>query len=250
MNDVTENREIDEDTSAIVEPAEPAVMDGQHRRLLEALLFASATPLTEATLFERLPEGAAVKELLADLGEEYANRGVNLVKVGKGWAFRTAVDLAPMLTIERVSKRKLSRAAIETMAIVAYHQPVTRAEIEEIRGVSLSRGTMDVLFEAGWIRPRGRRRTPGRPVTWGTTEGFLDQFGLENLDDLPGLDDLKAAGLLDSRPAIATLDRKTKEAVAAEVEAAGEEEDEVDLAEDELEEGDDGFGPLEQANDR
>ncbi|MDA0239884.1 MAG: SMC-Scp complex subunit ScpB [Proteobacteria bacterium] len=229
---------------------EPAVMDGQHRRLLEALLFASATPLTEATLVERLPEGAAIKELLADLSEDYANRGVNLVKVGKGWAFRTAVDLAPMLTIERVSKRKLSRAAIETMAIVAYHQPVTRAEIEEIRGVGLSRGTMDVLFEAGWIRPRGRRRTPGRPVTWGTTEGFLDQFGLENLDDLPGLDDLKAAGLLDSRPAIATLDRKTKEAVAAEAEASGEEDEEVVLDEDELEDGDDGLGPPEQANDR
>ena len=253
MNDVTENNEvteIEEDISRSVESTEPPVIDGQHRRLLEALLFSSATPLTEATLAERLPDDAEIKALLSDLGEDYANRGVNLVKVGKGWAFRTAVDLAPMLTIERVSKRKLSRAAIETMAIVAYHQPVTRAEIEEIRGVGLSRGTMDVLFESGWIRPRGRRRTPGRPVTWGTTEGFLDQFGLENLDDLPGLDDLKAAGLLDSRPAIATLDRKTKEAVAAEAEAASEEEDEVDLAEDELEEGDDGFGPLEQANDR
>lgn len=246
MNDTAEVTELPEE-SDIEEVVE---IDGQHRRLLEALLFASATPLTEANLAERLPEDANLDVLIADLAEDFANRGVNLVKVGKGWAFRTAVDLAPQLTIERVSKRKLSRAAVETLAIVAYHQPVTRAEIEEIRGVGLSRGTMDVLFEAGWIRPRGRRRTPGRPVTWGTTEGFLDQFGLEALDDLPGLDDLKAAGLLDTRPAIATLDRVTKEAVEAEAqeEAENEESEALDLAEDPLDEGDD-LQPFEQAND-
>ncbi len=180
-------------------------IDGQHLRLAEALIFASADPVTEAVLKDRLPDGADVPALLKELRETYKARGVNLCKVGKAWAFRTAPDLGPMLNIERTVSRKLSRAAMETLAIVAYHQPVTRAEIEEIRGVSLSKGTLDMLFEAGWIRPRGRRRTPGRPVTWGTTEAFLDQFALESLDDLPGLDELKAAGLLDKRPAIQTL---------------------------------------------
>ena len=174
----------------------------QHRRLLEALLFASAGPVADSALSENLPEDADVPALLTDLAEEYSNRGVNLVKIGKGWGFRTAPDLASLLTIERVSKRRLSRAAIETLAIVAYHQPVTRTEIEEIRGVGLSKGTMDILFEAGWIRPRGRRRTPGRPVTWGTSEEFLDQFGLESLDELPGVEELKSTGLLDSQPPI------------------------------------------------
>ena len=135
----------------------------------------------------------------------YKNRGVNLVKAGKNWAFRTAPDVRAQLVVEKEMTRKLSRAAVETLAIVAYHQPITRAEIEEIRGVSVSRGTLDVLLEAAWIQPRGRRRTPGRPVTWGTTESFLDHFGLEGLDDLPGLDDLKASGLIDKRPAIQTL---------------------------------------------
>ena len=135
----------------------------------------------------------------------YKSRGVNLVKAGKNWAFRTAPDIRAQLVVEKEMNRKLSRAAVETLAIVAYHQPITRAEIEEIRGVSVSRGTLDVLLEAAWIRPRGRRRTPGRPVTWGTTESFLDHFGLEELDDLPGLDDLKASGLIDKRPAIQTL---------------------------------------------
>ena len=135
----------------------------------------------------------------------YKSRGVNLVKAGKNWAFRTSPDIRVQLVVEKEITRKLSRAAVETLAIVAYHQPITRAEIEEIRGVSVSRGTLDVLLEAAWIRPRGRRRTPGRPVTWGTTESFLDHFGLENLDDLPGLDDLKASGLMDKRPAIQTL---------------------------------------------
>ena len=174
-------------------------------RRLEAMLFASAEPLSENILLSRLPEGAELGPLLEELQATYANRGVNLVQRGKGWAFRTAPDIAPFFTLERETPRKLSRAAIETMAIVAYQQPITRAEIEEIRGVALSKGTMDILLEAGWIRPRGRRRVPGRPVTWGTTEHFLDFFGLEGLDALPGIDELKATGLLDRRAGMSTI---------------------------------------------
>ena len=180
-------------------------VDPQHLRLLEALIFASADPVPEKAMADRLPDDADIPALILALRALYEGRGVELRKVGTAWAFRTAEDLGPMLNVERTVSRKLSRAALETMAIVAYHQPVTRAEIEEIRGVSLSKGTIDNLFEAGWIKPKGRRRTPGRPVTWGTTEGFLDQFGLENLDDLPGLEELKAAGLLDKRAAIASI---------------------------------------------
>ena len=176
-----------------------------HLRLLEALLFASENPIPEKVIADRLPEGVDIQTLLRKLTAMYKNRGVNLVKAGKNWAFRTAPDVRAQLVVEKEMTRKLSRAAVETLAIVAYHQPITRAEIEEIRGVSVSRGTLDVLLEAAWIRPRGRRRTPGRPVTWGTTESFLDHFGLEGLDDLPGLDDLKASGLIDKRPAIQTL---------------------------------------------
>jgi segregation and condensation protein B len=176
-----------------------------HLRLLEALLFASENPIPEKVIADRLPEGVDIQTLLGKLTAMYKNRGVNLVKAGKNWAFRTAPDVRAQLVVEKEMIRKLSRAAVETLAIVAYHQPITRAEIEEIRGVSVSRGTLDVLLEASWIRPRGRRRTPGRPVTWGTTESFLDHFGLEALDDLPGLDDLKASGLIDKRPAIQTL---------------------------------------------
>lgn len=189
--------------------------DFRHLRLLEALLFASPEPLGAAQLARHLPEQADLDSLLAELSRLYANRGVNLVQVGERWAFRTAADLAPMMRIERKSERKLSGAALETLAIVAYHQPVTRGEIEEIRGVALSKGTLDTLLEAGWVKPKGRRRTPGRPVTWGTTEAFLDHFGLENLDALPGVGDLKAAGLLDSRPAIATRGARSLLAEAA-----------------------------------
>ena len=174
-------------------------------RRLEAMLFASAEPLSENILLSRLPEGTELGPLLEELQATYANRGVNLVQRGKGWAFRTAPDIAPFFTLERETPRKLSRAASETMAIVAYQQPITRAEIEEIRGVALSKGTMDILLEAGWIRPRGRRRVPGRPVTWGTTEHFLDFFGLEGLDALPGIDELKATGLLDRRAGMSTI---------------------------------------------
>ncbi len=169
----------------------------QHLRMLEALLFAGAEPLSEGFLDERLPDGTDVEALLRELQSAYAGRGVNLVRVAGKWAFRTASDLSFLLAPEAVEPRKLSRAALETLAIVAYHQPVTRAEIEEVRGVSISRGTLDVLMEAGWIRMRGRRRSPGRPVTYGTTEEFLNHFGLETVRDLPGLEELKGAGLLD-----------------------------------------------------
>jgi segregation and condensation protein B len=167
-------------------------------RILEALLFAAAAPLDEKVLASRLPAGTDVHPLLQQLQREYAPRGVNLVRVGGKWTLRTATDLAWLLTHESVVTRKLSRAAIETLAIVAYHQPVTRAEVEEIRGVSTSKGTLDVLLETGWIRLRGRRKAPGRPVTYGTSEAFLSHFGLDTLGDLPGLDELKGAGLVDA----------------------------------------------------
>jgi segregation and condensation protein B len=171
----------------------------QHLRLLEALVFAGAQALDEKELAERLPNDADVARLLADLGELYASRGVNLVKVAGGYAFRTAPDLSEKLRIEKPVTRKLSRAAIETLAIIAYHQPVTRAEIEQVRGVGLSKGTLDLLFEQNWIKPMGRRRAPGKPVTWGTSDFFLEHFGLASLDDLPGQEEMKAAGLLDAR---------------------------------------------------
>jgi segregation and condensation protein B len=166
-------------------------------RILEALLFAAGEPLDEKALAARLPAGVDVRALLTELQNEYASRGVNLVRVGGKWSLRTAGDLAWLLTREMVVTRKLSRAAIETLAIVAYHQPVTRAEIEEIRGVTTSKGTLDVLLETGWIRLRGRRKAPGRPVTYGTTEAFMSHFGLDALADLPGIDELKGAGLID-----------------------------------------------------
>lgn len=168
-------------------------------RIVEALLFAAAQPLDEAALAERLPRGADLRSLLMTLQAFYAPRGVNLVRVAGKWAFRTADDLSFLLHRETTDERKLSRAALETLAIVAYHQPVTRAEIEEIRGVTVAKGTIDLLMETGWLRIRGRRKVPGRPVTFGTTPAFLDHFGLEAIGDLPGLDDLKAAGMLDGR---------------------------------------------------
>ena len=166
-------------------------------RLLEAMLFAASDPLDEATLKRALPDGVDVKFSLVQLQQEYATRGVNLVRVGKKWTFRTANDLSWLLTKQTIETRKLSRAAIETLAIVAYHQPVTRAEVEEIRGISAAKGTLDVLLETGWVRPRGRRKAPGRPITYGTSEDFLSHFGLEEVGDLPGLDELKGAGLLE-----------------------------------------------------
>jgi segregation and condensation protein B len=166
-------------------------------RQIEALLFAAGEPLDEKALAKRLPEGVDVRAALRRLQTEYAPRGVNLVHVGNKWAFRTANDLAWLLTHESVQPKKLSRAAMETLAIIAYHQPVTRAEVEEIRGVSAAKGTIDVLLETGWIRPRGRRKAPGRPLTFGTNDAFLSHFGIESLGDLPGLDELKGAGMFD-----------------------------------------------------
>lgn len=194
----------------------------QALRLLEAILFASREPVAEATLLERLPEGVDLKGLLADLAALYENRGVVLARIGGKWAFRTAADLAPMMAHERTQLRKLSRAAMETMAIIAYHQPITRAEIEEVRGVGLSKGTLDVLLEAGWVKPGRRRETPGRPLTWVTTDIFLDQFGIADLKELPGVEELKAAGLLDKRPSLATIAMREEEADMS----AGPDEDE------------------------
>lgn len=177
------------------------LVDGpvEQLRIVEALLFAAEAPVSEEALAARLPKGADLRSLLVTLQAFYAPRGVNLVRVAEKWTFRTAEDLGFLLHKETTEERKLSRAALETLAIVAYHQPVTRAEIEEVRGVTVAKGTLDLLLETGWLRIRGRRKVPGRPVTFGTTQAFLEHFGLESIGDLPGLDDLKAAGLLDGR---------------------------------------------------
>jgi len=168
-------------------------------RMAEALVFASTEPVTEKALAARLPEGIDVPQVMAELQRAYEKRGVNLVRVADAWAFRTAGDLAFLMSRDAVQQKKLSRAALEVLAIVAYHQPVTRAEMEDIRGVETSKGTLDLLLETGWVRMRGRRRTPGRPVTYGTTESFLDHFGLAEIRDLPGMEELKGAGLLSTR---------------------------------------------------
>jgi segregation and condensation protein B len=168
-------------------------------RMAEAIVFASAAPVSEKQLAERLPAGVDVAATMRRLQEIYASRGVNLLRIGDGWAFRTAGDLAFLMSRDTVQQKKMSRAALEVLAIIAYHQPVTRAEIEEIRGVETSKGTLDTLLETGWVRMRGRRKSPGRPVTYGTTEAFLDHFSLEELRDLPGIDELKGAGLLSGR---------------------------------------------------
>ena len=194
-----------ETPNIVVAPSPSQVTDAvssdhvQHLRLLEALLFAGTQALGEKELTDRLPNDADLPRLLADLAGLYANRGINLVKVAGGYAFRTAPDLSEKLKIERPVTRKLSRASVETLAIIAFHQPVTRAEIEQVRGVGLSKGTLDLLFEQNWIKPMGRRRAPGKPVTWGTTDFFLEHFGLSSLDDLPGHEEMRAAGLLDPR---------------------------------------------------
>ncbi len=194
---------------------QPAIADRTHLRVVEALLFASAEPLDEQSLAKALPPGTDVDALLVQLGNEYRDRGVNLVGVAGKWQFRTAADLAFLLRKETVEQHKLSRAAIETLAIIAYHQPTTRAEIEDIRGVVVSKGTLDALLEAGWVRIRGRRRTPGRPVTYGTTEEFLTHFGLQQIGDLPGFEELKAAGFLESIPSSAFSVPQPNEALAA-----------------------------------
>lgn len=186
---------------------EPAMADNpaarlhlaEAMRMAEAIVFASAEPVSAKALAQRLPEGIDVAAVMEQLRRAYEKRGVNLVRVGEAYAFRTAGDLAFLMSRDAVQQKKLSRAALEVLAIIAYHQPVTRAEIEEIRGVETSKGTLDTLMESTWIRMRGRRRTPGRPVTYGTTEAFLDHFGLEEIRDLPGIDELKGAGLLSAR---------------------------------------------------
>jgi segregation and condensation protein B len=204
----------------------------QELRLLEAMLFASAEPLEEAAMAGRVADASQIRELLTELQALYHDRGVTLQRVGDRWAFRTAPDLAGKLRLEVKVPRKLSRAAVETLAIIAYHQPVTRAEMEDIRGVGQSKGTLDVLLEAGWIRPGRRRKSPGRPVTWVTTEKFLDHFALASLDDLPGAEELKASGLLDARPAAAGFKDNALDPLSDEAEAA-EEEPEDDPLEDE-----------------
>ena len=200
----------------------------QLQRLLEAILFASSEPLGIEALKARMPEDADIPGLLQEVRDHYANRGVNLSVVEERWCFRTAGDLTAKFHIEQKVERKLTRAAVETMAIIAYHQPVTRAEIEEIRGVVISKGTLDNLLEAGWIKPKGRRQTPGRPVTWVTTEAFLEHFGLESCDALPGVEELRAAGLLDSRNNSATL------GVQGTLPPGGDAADEEDEVDDEI----------------
>ena len=171
--------------------------NNQSERLVEAFIFASAEPVHENILKRLIPEGESLQLVLVSLQEHYAGRGVHLNKAGNSWSFKTARDISQLLNKEVEKSRTPSRAATEILAIIAYHQPVTRAEIEEIRGVGLSKGTLDFLFEVGWVSPKGRRQTPGRPMTWGTTDQFLDYFGLVNIGDLPDLDELKAAGLLE-----------------------------------------------------
>ena len=194
-------------------------------RLIEAVLFAASHPVSEEDLAQRLPEGADLAPVLAEIETMYDGRGVTLTKISGKWAFRTAPDLAAALSPEQQVQRKLSRAAVETLAIIAYHQPITRAEVEQVRGVALSKGTLDMLMEATWIKPKGRRQAPGRPVTWVTTDEFLEHFGLDRIEDLPNLDELRAAGLLDHRGGI-TMAMRQEEADAVEAEAEKERDEE------------------------
>ncbi len=184
-------------TRAQLEAEEAEAARARHKRMLEALLFAAEAPISTEMLRKRMPEGAEVVALLAALEANYAHRGVNLVRVAGKWRFQTSPEVATVLREDKTEPQKLSRAALETLAIVAYHQPATRAEIEAVRGVAVSKGTLDALLEIGWVRPRGRRRAPGRPLVYVTTDAFLEHFGLDGLDGLPGKADLKAAGLLD-----------------------------------------------------
>ncbi len=205
MNRVVRLAEIENETVLASEVRQEHVpmmqgLNPEHLRMLEAILFAASEPLNEKALATSLPQGADIPSLLAELRQIYEKRGVNLVRVAEKWQFRTAPDLAFLLRKEQPEQKRLSRAAIETLAIVAYHQPVTRAEIEDIRGVAVSKGTLDALMEVGWVKIRGRKRTPGRPVTYGTAESFLVHFGLESVSHLPGADELKAAGFLDAAP--------------------------------------------------
>ena len=210
------------------------VMDfpSEHRenlRILEALLFAANEPLDAESLKARLPKGANLTNLLNLIKAQYESRGVNLVKTGNKWSFKTAIDLSPMMKKEKIVQRKLSKAATETLSIIAYHQPVTRAEVEDIRGVHFSPGTLDVLMELNWVRPIGRKKVPGRPIIYGTTERFLEYFNIEQISDLPGLEELKAAGLLESRLPPNLDIKEPKEIDQSQIEPFGEDENIDDL---------------------
>ena len=210
------------------------VMDfpSEHRenlRILEALLFAANEPLDAESLKARLPKGANLSKLLNLIKAQYESRGVNLVKTGNKWSFKTAIDLSPMMKKEKIVQRKLSKAATETLSIIAYHQPVTRAEVEDIRGVHFSPGTLDVLMELNWVRPIGRKKVPGRPIIYGTTERFLEYFNIEQISDLPGLEELKAAGLLESRLPPNLDIKEPKEIDQSQIEPFGEDENIDDL---------------------
>ncbi len=210
------------------------VMDfpSEHRenlRILEALLFAANEPLDAESLKARLPKGANLTKLLNLIKAQYESRGVNLVKTGNKWSFKTATDLSPMMKKEKIVQRKLSKAATETLSIIAYHQPVTRAEVEDIRGVHFSPGTLDVLMELNWVRPIGRKKVPGRPIIYGTTERFLEYFNIEQISDLPGLEELKAAGLLESRLPPNLDIKEPKEIDQSQIEPFGEDENIDDL---------------------
>lgn len=192
-----EQDETTEEATTVIS-LHPMADRAESLRVIEAMLFAAAEPLSIAAFAEFLPTGVDVSALLADLAANYENRGVNIVQVAGKFSLRTAADMGSLLRREKIEQKRLTKAALETLSIVAYHQPVTRAEIEDIRGVAISKGTLDNLLEIGWVKMRGRRKTPGRPVTYGTTEAFLSHFGLNELTDLPGLQELKAAGLLDA----------------------------------------------------
>ncbi len=207
---------------------ETVAADSQTVRLIEAVLFSAAEPVRESELAQRLADPGQLDPALKVLRSLYENRGVELYRAGDAWAFRTAPDLGDALKVERSTTRRLSRAAIETLAVIAYHQPATRSEIEEIRGVGQSRGTLDLLLEAGWVKPGRRRQTPGRPLTWITTQAFLDHFGLESIGDLPGVADLKASGLLDKRPAIEAFRDVAESAAAAELAESREQNADID----------------------
>ena len=257
----TQPQEIEQDAQALPPQEAAALPEGEAEfdidapdyaaqlRMLEAILFASAEPLAPHAMRERLPGNADLGGLLMDLQKAYEGKGVNLIEVNGSWAFRTASDLGNVLQISREVKRKLSRAAMETLAVIAYHQPVTRAEVENIRGVATHKGTLDVLIESGWVKPGRRREAPGRPLTWVTTTSFMDHFGLESLTDLPGMDELKAAGLLDRRPAIETLPgtRDLFEKMEDESAADTEEGEEDDNWEDAYEEAGEGNKELAKA---
>ncbi|MDB5491985.1 MAG: scpB [Micavibrio sp.] len=234
MNNTAEDLEVMDEAPVVMHDEAPVARDPNTIRALEAMLFASAQPLTLAAMRERLPEGADVGGMLLELQKLYEPRGIAISNLEGQWAIRTAPDLGDVLAIKKEVRRPLSRAAMETLAIVAYHQPITRAEIENIRGVVTSGGTLDILMEEGWVKPGRRRETPGRPLTWVTTTDFLDHFGLQSLTELPGLDELKASGLLDRRPSIEITTGDMFEEMVAEDEARDAVEEDAMATEEEL----------------